>query len=131
MVNVGGALVVPRDDTTRVVHEDLVASGDSDVNGRLVERLEVLVLTLGLGVAGDLGNTLLGVVLAVSTDTSVSVVGLLHGVVSLEPVVGPEVPATRAALVACRAGAINELLLGHDDFLVASDHPGRLNGLDG
>lgn len=36
VVNVGRAAVSGGDDTTRIVHEDVIASGNSDVDGLLV-----------------------------------------------------------------------------------------------
>ena len=131
VVDIGRAALSGSDDTTSVVHEDVVTSGNSDVNGLLGKTGQVVSGAVSLTVGRNSSDSLGGVVGAGLVHGSVGVIRLLHGLVVLEPVVRPEVPTTIAALVASRAGAVNKLLLRHDDHSVALNGPGGLDSLDG
>lgn len=117
-------------DTTSVVPELVVASGQSHVdwaylNG-LLDRQSVL---LRVAVAADIGNAL---GLFVGADRmrrrrarSVWVVTFAHRLVVGQPVVGPHVLATVAAVVPrhWRQRAVDELLWRHDRHRAAIDDP--------
>ena len=123
------------DNTTLVVPEDVVASGDGDVDGANLDgsldgigvRLDLLV---GAHVSDTLGFIVCALSLLAGSARSVGVVGLRHGLFVLEPLVGVVVPAAAAAVAREHTlGAVNKLLRGHDDLLVAGNDVGRLDGL--
>ena len=131
VVDGGRAAVGDSDNTGLVLSEDVVAGGNSNVDGLLGETGQVVGGAIGLTVGGNVGDSLAFIVLAIAVLGSVGVVRLGHSLAVLEPVVGPEVPATVATFVTSGAGAVNELLLGHDDKVVAGNFPGGLDGLNG
>jgi len=131
------AVVTFGDDTAAVVPENIVTSSNSNVDWLLLDTGQVFSRSLSLSVRGHFSDTLTFVISAcgffAGITRSVGVVTFEHLFVGLEPVVSPEVPATATAIVTSngREGAVDKLLRRHDSFIVASDHPSGLNGLDG
>ena len=131
VVDISGASLCGSDDARRITLEDVVACSDGDVEGLFCELGQVGTRALCLSVGRNGSDAFSGIILAGSVLGSVRVVRLLHGLVGLEPVVGPEVPTTVAAFVTSGAGAVNELLLRHDSEGVALNCPSGLDSRDG
>ena len=139
MVNLGGAVVGSSEDTASVGLEDLAFGVDGDTDGSVVLDgiLDAVGVSADLLVASSIGDAL-GLIVAARAlgllggTRDVGVVSLAHGHVSLLPLPAVVVHATIAAVVGKEAlRAINELLRGHNDLLVASNDVSGLNGLSG
>jgi len=137
VIKLGWAAISLGDDTRGVSHEDVVAGGDSDGDGSLLNAsLDGVGVGRALSVSRGVGDTFSGVIGASGLLTSgargVRVVRLSHGHVGFEPLPGVVVPATVATVVGEEAtSAIDELLRGHDDLVVAGNDVGGLDGLSG
>jgi len=111
VVNGSRAASRRRDDSTSVGLEYSVTGGKCDIDGLILESVEVGCGAFDLSVALNSGYAIVCIVSASLLHGTVAVASLTHGVVTLEPVVGPEVPATRTAQVTSTASAVNKLLL--------------------
>ena len=138
VVNLGGAVVGGGEDTAGVSLEDFALGVDGDTDGLLLNgSLDAVGVSADLLVASSIGDTL-GLIVAARAlgllggTRDVGVVSLAHGHVSLLPLPAVVVHATIAAVVGKEAlRAINELLRGHNDLLVASNDVSGLNSLSG